>query len=142
VTADSTRTAEQLASELIQTRLADDVFARRFGKRLQRWEVERDGFLAQVEGVLLVALLAAAEGPEAGTPESWCPAAAALLRRQDNVQLFAALPPSLPNAVRLRVDQLRLLSLGLAPHSGHRWLRLSDTAREFLVPAALLEEEK
>ncbi|MFF3878875.1 hypothetical protein [Streptomyces sp. NPDC001978] len=108
---------------------------------MRTWEVDHDMFLAQVESVVLIALLAMADEPDADTPETWCPAAAAVLRRQQAVQLFAALPPSLPDPIKLRVDQLRLLSAGLTPRSGHQWLRLSDTACEFLEPAALLDEE-
>ncbi|RZB19585.1 hypothetical protein StrepF001_12665 [Streptomyces sp. F001] len=126
---------------MIRTRLADSTFARRVRQRFQTWEVDHDTFLAQVESVVLIALLATADEPDADTPESWCPAAAAVLRQQQTAQLFATLPTSLPDPIKLRVDQLRLVSAGLTPRSGHRWLRLSDTACEFLEPAALLDEE-
>ncbi|MFF7550847.1 hypothetical protein ACFZCU_45670 [Streptomyces canus] len=56
------------------------------------------------------------------------------------MEMFAALPTSLPDPVKTRIDQLRLLSTGLTTRSGHPWLRLRDTAREFLEPAALLED--
>jgi hypothetical protein len=124
----------------MRTRPADPVFARRLGQRLHTWEVDQDTFLAQVENVVLAALLATADEPAAGLPGRWCPAAAAVLRRQPDMQMFAALPAALPDPVKVRMDQLRLLSTGLTPYSGHRWLRLRDTACEFLEPAALLEE--
>ncbi|MGY4745864.1 hypothetical protein [Streptomyces sp. ATMOS53] len=124
----------------MRIRQADAVFARRLGQRLRTWDVERDPFLAQVEGVVLAALLATAGQSAAALSETWCLAAAAVLRRQQDVQMFAALPASLPDLVKVRIDQLRLLSTGLTPRSGHRWLRLRDTACEFLEPAALLAE--
>jgi len=141
MTADPIAAGEQLACEVMRTRLAHSTFARRVRQRLQTWDVDHDAFLAQVESVVLIALLATSSDPEADTPETWCPAAAAALRHQRNAQMFAALPTSLPDPVKLRVDQLRLLSAGLTPRSGHRWLRLSDTACEFLEPAALLDKE-
>ncbi|MGW7171166.1 hypothetical protein ACWGH3_39115 [Streptomyces sp. NPDC054884] len=140
MTADSITTAERLTGEVMRIRQADPVFVRRLGQRLRTWDVDPDPFLAQVEGVVLAALLATASQPTAALPETWCPAAAAVLRRQQDVQMFAALPDSLPDPVKGRIDQLRLLSAGLTPRSGHRWLRLRDTACEFLEPAALLEE--
>ncbi|MCQ9132836.1 hypothetical protein [Streptomyces hilarionis] len=140
MTADSTTAAERLTGEVMRMRQGDPVFARRLSRRLRTWDVDPDPFLAQVEGVVLAALLATASQPTTAPPETWCQAAAAVLRRQQDVQMFAALPASLPDLVMGRIDQLRLLSTGLTPRSGHRWLRLSDTACEFLEPAALLEE--
>lgn len=140
MTADPLTSAGQLAGELMRTRPADPVFARRLGQRLYTWEVDQDTFLAQAENVVLAALLAAADEPVAGLPGTWCLAAAAVLRQQD-MQIFAALPAALPDPVKVRLDQLRLLSTRLTPYSGHRWLRLRDTACEFLEPVALLEED-
>jgi hypothetical protein len=141
MTEDSVGAAERLAGETIRLRQADPVFARRLSRRLHTWEVAPEAFLAQVEGIVLAALLATAGPPTAAVPESsWCLAAAAVLRRQQDMQMFSALPSSLPDAVKVRIDHLRLLSAGLTPRSGHRWLRLRDTACEFLDPAALLEE--
>jgi hypothetical protein len=142
MTADSITAAERLAGEVIRMRLADNSFASHVRQRFQTWDVDHDTFLAQVESVVLIALLATTEEPYADTPETWYPAAAALLRKQQNTQLFAALPTPLPDPIKLRVDQLRLLSTGLTPRSGHRWLRLSDTACEFLAPAALIDEDQ
>ncbi|MFF4259731.1 hypothetical protein ACFY1L_52120 [Streptomyces sp. NPDC001663] len=139
MTANATTTAARVAGEVIRTRLADPTFARRLRERFQAWEVNYDAFLPQVESVVLIALLATADDPGAGNPQTWYPVAAAALHQQQSTELFAALPPSLPDPVKPRVDQLRLLSTGLTPRSGHRWLRLCDTAREFLEPAALLE---
>ncbi|MGW2240794.1 hypothetical protein [Streptomyces sp. NPDC001759] len=139
MTADETTTAARVAREVVRTRLADPTFARRLRERFQAWEVEHDAFLPQVETVVLIALLATGDDPGAGNPQTWYPLAAALLRQRPSTELFAVLPPSLPEPVKPRVDQLRLLSTGLTPRSGHRWLRLCDTAREFLEPAALLE---
>lgn len=140
MTADPITAAARLASEVMRTRPADPVFARRLGQRLHTWDVDQDTFLAQVESVVLAALLATADEPAASLPGTWCPAAAAVLRRQQDVQMFAALPAALPDRVKVRMDQLRLMSTGLTSCSGHRWLRLRDTACEFLEPAALLEE--
>ncbi|MDF3145711.1 MULTISPECIES: hypothetical protein [unclassified Streptomyces] len=140
MTADPITAADRLAGEVMRTRPADPVFARRLGQRLHTWDVEQVTFLAQVESVVLAALLATADESAAGLPGTWCPAAAAVLRRQQDMQMFAALPASLPDPVKVRMDQLRLLSTGLTPGSGHRWLRLCDTACEFLEPAPLLEE--
>ncbi|MFI6936814.1 hypothetical protein [Streptomyces sp. NPDC050287] len=140
MTADSVTAAERLAGEVMDIRQADPIFAGRLGQRLRTWDVDRDSFLAQVEGVVLAALLATAGEPAGTLPETWCQAAAAVLRRQQDVQMFAALPTSLPDPAKVRIDQLRLLSTGLTPRSAHRWLRLRDTACEFLEPAALLEE--
>ncbi|GGY34840.1 hypothetical protein [Streptomyces djakartensis] len=123
----------------MRTRPADPVFARRLGQRLHTWDVDQDTFLAQVESVVLAALLATADEPAASLPGTWCPAAAAVLRRQQDVQMFAALPAALPDLVKGRMHQLRLMSTGLTSCSGRRWLRLCDTACEFLAPAALLE---
>jgi hypothetical protein len=79
-----------------------------------------------------------ADEPEAATPDAWCVAAAAALRSQEAMRLFAALQSSPPDPLKLRIEQLRLLSTGLTPRSAHRLIRLVDTAREFLEPAALL----
>ncbi|MFD3842721.1 hypothetical protein ACFWWC_41805 [Streptomyces sp. NPDC058642] len=140
MTADPIAAGEHLASEMMRTRPAGSTFARRLGRRLQAWEAD-DQFRPQVESVVLIALLATSRGPDADTPETWCAAAAAALRQHQDAQLFADLPAPLPDALQLRVDQLRLLSTGLTPRSGHRWLRLADTAGEFLQPAALFQEE-
>ncbi|MDT9701115.1 hypothetical protein [Streptomyces sp. P17] len=131
--------ADRLANEVMQARPAHPVFARRLDQRLRTWDVERDAFLAQVEGVVLAALLATASA-SAAAPATWCAAAAAALREQDDVPLFAALPAALPDRIKVRMDQLRLLSTGMTPRSAHRWARLRDTAGEFLEPAALLED--
>ena len=140
MTADPITSAAWLAGEVMRTRPAETVFARRLSQRLHTWGVDQSTFLAQVESVALVALLATAGEPAAAESWTWCPAAAAVLRRQHDMEMFAALPTSLPDPVKTRIDQLRLLSTGLTPRSGHRWLRLRDTACEFLEPAALLEE--
>ena len=140
MTADPITAADQLAGEVMRTRPADPVFARRLGRRLHAWGVDQDSFLPQVESVVLAALLATADESAADLPATWCPAAAAALRRQQDPQMFAALPSSLPDPVKARMNQLRLLSTGLTPRSSHRWLRLCDTACEFLEPAALLKE--
>lgn len=141
MTADPIAAADQLAGEVMRTRPADPVFARRLGRRLHTWGVDQDSFLPQVESVVLAALLATADEPAAGLPATWCPAAAAVLRQQQDLQMFAALPSSLPDPVKARIDQLRLLSSGLTPRSSYRWLRLCDTACEFLEPAALVDED-
>jgi hypothetical protein len=54
------------------------------------------------------------------------------LRRQGDVEVFAALPCPLPADLGPRVEQLRLMSTGLTSGSAVRWLRLVDTAGEFL----------
>ncbi|MFF3968073.1 hypothetical protein ACFYZI_41800 [Streptomyces griseorubiginosus] len=140
MTADSITAGQRLAGELIRMRLADRSFAARLHQRFRTWEVDRDAFLAQVESVVLIALLATADELDASTSEAWCLAAAVVLRQQQNPQLFAALPTALPDSIKLRVEQLRMLSTGLTPRSGHRWLRLTDTACEFLEPVALIDE--
>lgn len=140
MTADPITSAARLASEVMRTRPAETVFARRLSQRLRTWGVDQNAFLAQVESVVLAALLATVGEPAAAESRTWCPVAAAVLRRQQDMEMFAALPTSLPDPVKTRMDQLRLLSTGLTPRSGHRWLRLRDTACEFLEPAALLEE--
>jgi len=139
MTADPTTTAARLASEVIRTRLANPTFARRLNERFNTWEVDHDAFLTQTESVVLIALLATADEPGADASVNWYPVAEAALRQRQSTELFAALPASLPDPFQRRVDQLRLLSAGLTPGSGHRWLRLSDTAREFLSPVALIE---
>lgn len=139
MTADPTSTAARLASEVIRTRLAIPTFSRRLTERLNAWEVDHSAFLTQTESVVLIALLATADEPGAGVPATWYPVAEAALRQRQSTELFAALPASLTDPFKRQVDQLRLMSTGLTPGSGHRWLRLSDTAREFLEPAALLE---
>jgi hypothetical protein len=138
MTADAT-TAARFAGEVIRRRLADPTFALRLRERFQAWEVDCDAFLPQVESVVLIGLLATADDPSAGNQQTWYQLAAAALRQRPSTELFAALPRSLPDPIKPRVIQLRLLSTGLTPRSGHRWLRLCDTAREFLEPAALLE---
>ncbi|WP_217214276.1 hypothetical protein [Streptomyces sp. AC550_RSS872] len=140
MTADPITAADRLAGELIQDRPTDSVFTRRLGQRLHAWDVDQDAFLAQVESVVLAALIATAAEPAASSPGTWCPAAAAVLRRQQDAQMFTALPASLPDPVKARMNQLRLLSTGLTPGSSLRWLRLCDTACEFLEPAALRQE--
>ncbi|MFJ9634375.1 hypothetical protein ACIRU8_42460 [Streptomyces sp. NPDC101175] len=139
MTADPTTTADQLAGEMIRVRLGDSTFGHRLSERLHTWEADPDAFLSQTESVVLIALLATADASGAATPETWCRSAAAALRQQPAAELFAALPASLPDPVRRQVEHLRLLSAAVTPRSGHRWLRLSDTAAEFLEPAALLE---
>ncbi|MFI9771101.1 hypothetical protein ACIHJG_30125 [Streptomyces sp. NPDC052415] len=135
--ADPVTAGGRLAGAVMRTRLADPVFASRLQQRLRAWGVDEDGFLAQVESVVLVALLAAADEPASASHESWCRGAAAILRGQEDVHVFAALPDPLPDPVKVRIQQQRMLSIGLTPRSGHRWLRLCDTACEFLEPAAL-----
>ena len=139
MTADPITAAVRLAAELMLLPQTDPVLARRIGGRLDGWDVDGDAFLAQTEGVVLVALLATRN--EAGPPGPWCAAAAAGLRQRDDLPLFAALPSSLPDPVRTRMVQLRLLACCLTPRSGHRWIRLYDTACEFLERAALLTED-
>jgi hypothetical protein len=138
MTADPITAAVRLVGELMLLPRADPVLGRRIGSRLDAWAVDRDAFLAQTEGVVLVALLATRD--DAGSPGTWCAAAAAALRRQDDLPLFAALPSPLPEPLRTRVVQLRLLSVCLTGRSGHRWIRLCDTACEFLEAAARLPE--
>ncbi|MER7568834.1 hypothetical protein ACGFWE_42125 [Streptomyces sp. NPDC048523] len=142
MTADRVAAADRLAGEVLRTRPADPVFARRLDQRLHTWRLDQGPFLAQVESVVLAALLATVAEPDADSPETWCLAAACLLRRHDDVEMFAALPSPLPDPVTAQMDQLRLLSTGLTPRSGQRWLRLRDTACEFLKPAALTEDDR
>ncbi|MFJ9631609.1 hypothetical protein ACIRU8_28265 [Streptomyces sp. NPDC101175] len=139
MTADRTTSAARLASEVIRTRLADPTFARRLSERFNVWEVDRGAFLTQTQSVVLIALLATGDEAGAGAAVTWCTVAEAALCQRQSTELFAALPASLPDPFRRRVGQLRLLSAGLTPGSARRWLRLSDTAREFLAPAALAE---
>ncbi|WP_351230046.1 hypothetical protein [Streptomyces sp. NPDC002133] len=136
MTFDPITAGEHAASELMHVRLSDRSFAGRLDQRLRAWEVDRPTFLAQVEDVVLVALLATAGKPD--VPKAWYVAAAAALQKQEDLELFAALPV-LPDGIRQRVTRLRLLSIGITPRSGHRWLRLSSTASEFLQPAARLD---
>ncbi|MGW0916534.1 hypothetical protein ACWD1Z_33110 [Streptomyces sp. NPDC002784] len=140
MTTDPVTAGARLAGEVMRARLADPRFARRLQQRLRTWDVDRDMFLAQVEIAVLAALLATADEPAAGSPEAWCRAAAAVLRAPEDVHMFAALPGSLPDPVKVRLGQLRLLSTGLTPRSGLRWHRLRHTACEFLAPAALRED--
>jgi len=134
MTVDTTTTAVRRAGEVMLLPQADPVLARRIGRRLEAWTEDGDAFLAQTEGVVLAALLATRNA--ACSSGTWCAAAAAALRQQDDLPLFAALPLSLPDPVRTRMVQLRLLSCCLTPRSGHRWIRLRATAREFLEAAA------
>lgn len=85
--------------------------------------------LAQVATVLLIALIATAPEAAAG---GWRGKALAKLQRQDDMELFAALPNPLPAELGARVEQLRLMSTGLTSGSTARWLRMVDTSREFL----------
>ncbi|WP_316762402.1 hypothetical protein [Streptomyces herbicida] len=48
------------------------------------------------------------------------------------MELFAALPHPLSAGLGPRVEQLRLMSTGVTSGSAVRWLRLVDTAGEFL----------
>ncbi|MFI1169086.1 hypothetical protein ACH4UM_37360 [Streptomyces sp. NPDC020801] len=139
MTAEPIAAGERLASEVMHRRLADNTFDTHVRKRCRKWDVDRDTFLAQVESVVLVALLATGDDAQGSAPDDWCAAGAAALRQQQEVELFADLPALLPESIRLRVEQLRLMSTGLTPQSAHRWLRLSDTASEFLDPEEFLE---
>ncbi|MFI2205486.1 hypothetical protein ACH47Z_32850 [Streptomyces sp. NPDC020192] len=58
--------------------------------------------------------------------------ALARLRRREDVEMFAAVPHSLPGALGLRVRQLRLMSTGLTGRSSLRWTRLRIIAVAFL----------
>lgn len=109
MTDDPLTAGQRLAGELMRRRPADGVFAARLRQRLETWGVDRDAFLGQVESVVVMALLAAVESREDDTPEAWCTAAAAVLRRQESAELFAALPSRLPGTMKLRVDQLLLV---------------------------------
>ncbi|WP_416960858.1 hypothetical protein [Streptomyces sp. Agncl-13] len=138
MTAEPVAAAERLAGELMRRRLADRDFDTHFRNRCRKWGVDPATFLAQLESVVVVAVLATGDAARVETPDDWCAVAAAALRQHNDVELFAALPAALPEPVRLRIDQLRLMSTGLTSQSAHRWVRLSDTASEFLEPAALL----
>ncbi|MFI2765532.1 hypothetical protein ACH5A3_43145 [Streptomyces echinatus] len=81
--------------------------------------------------MVLIALLATEGAAGAQEPERRA-AALTSLQRHDDVQLFAALPHPLPAELTARVEQLRLMSTGVTPGSAIRWVRLVDTAGEFL----------
>ncbi|MEV5145134.1 hypothetical protein AB0L14_11955 [Streptomyces sp. NPDC052727] len=132
-TDDVTAASERLARHIMDGRLNDETFAAWVNGRCSVWAVSRDDLLAQVEADVWIALVAAAPDDATELSEAeWRARALAKLRRQDDVGLFAALPQSLPAGLGPRVDQLRLLSTGLTSGSAVRWLRLADTAGEFL----------
>ncbi|MGW3148828.1 hypothetical protein ACWDG1_29965 [Streptomyces sp. NPDC001177] len=113
--------------------MSDETFAVWVDGRCSVWGVDRDDLVAQVEAVVLIALIATASEAAAGAGETeWRAKALAKLQRQDDVELFAALPHPLPAGVGPRVEQLRLMSAGVTSGSAVRWLRLVDTAGEFL----------
>ncbi|MHB9860895.1 hypothetical protein [Streptomyces sp. YIM S03343] len=125
--------SERLARRIMDGRLNDEAFAVWVNERCSVWGVDRGDLLAQAEGVVLIALIAAAPDAAARASEpEWRATALAKLRRQDDVELFAALPRPLPAKLETRVEQLRLISTGLTSGSAMRWLRLVDTAGEFL----------
>ncbi|MFC8342756.1 hypothetical protein [Streptomyces sp. NPDC057280] len=134
MTVDPITAAVRLAGELMLLPQADPALARRIDRCLETWDVDGDAFLAQTEGVVLAALLATRN--EDCSPGTWCTAAAAVLRQQDDVPLFAAVPSSLPAPMPTRMVQLRLLSCCLTPRSSLRWIRLRSAAQEFLEAAA------
>ncbi|MFI6357572.1 hypothetical protein ACIBJF_34195 [Streptomyces sp. NPDC050743] len=113
--------------------MSDESFAAWLSKRCSVWGTDRDDLLTQVESVVLIALIATAPKAAADAGEAeWRARALAKLQRQDDVELFAALPHPLPAELGPRVEQLRLMSTGVTSGSAVRWLRLVDTAGEFL----------
>ncbi|MEV6113008.1 hypothetical protein AB0L59_10910 [Streptomyces sp. NPDC052109] len=125
--------SERLAQRITDGRLSDEAFEVWVNEGCSVWGVDRDDLLAQVEAVALIALITTALDTGAGTDETeWRAKALAKLRSQDDVELFAALPRPLPAKLVTRVEQLRLVSAGLTSGSAARWLRLVDTASEFL----------
>ncbi|MFF3920422.1 hypothetical protein ACFYZB_44870 [Streptomyces sp. NPDC001852] len=90
--------SERIARRIMDVRLSDEAFAVWVNEGRSVWGVDRDDLLAQVERVVLIALIATAPDTAAGVGEAeWSAKALAKLRRQDDVELFAALPRPCPS---------------------------------------------
>ncbi len=121
------------ARRLITDHLSDPAVQRRQEQRLVTWNESAEEFLETAGLVLALAMYQARRetignpGPES---EFWEKVTQILAADASSEQLFAGLPADLESESQRQIQALRLISVGIAPTTGIRWLRLLQTAHD------------
>ncbi|UUU32289.1 hypothetical protein JIX56_21580 [Streptomyces sp. CA-210063] len=123
------------ARRLITDHLSDPAVQRRQEQRFVTWNESAEEFLETAGLVLALAMYQARReaigkpGPESGS-EFWEKVTQLLAADAASENLFAGLPADLGPESQHQIQALRLISVGIAPTTGIRWLRLRQTARD------------
>jgi hypothetical protein len=136
MTPDRLEASQQTARQIVSDALGDAEFHARMRNRARVWEIEFDFFIAQVRDVLFIALYAADDDTADPRSPHHRQAVIDILGRRQPEMLFAPLPSDLPENLALPVKGLRLMSASITDRSAHRWLRLVETATEFLAESS------
>lgn len=123
------------AGLIIDARLAESDFLSRMERRSATWQIEFQSLLRQVRTVIAIGIFNAHASVDPHTEVEAAKEALVLLRKPDDLELFATLPRDL-GEWEAEVSRMRLLSAGATAKTAVLWARLTSTARDFLDPDA------
>ncbi|MFF6983817.1 hypothetical protein ACFZAV_40570 [Streptomyces sp. NPDC008343] len=133
MTPDRLEASHQTARQIVSDALRDTEFSARMSQRAHVWEIEFEFLKAQVRDVLFIALYATGGDTTDLRSRHNRQAAIDLLRLNQPETMFSTLPADLPENLAISVKRLWLMSVNLTDRSAQRWLRLVETAKEFLA---------